>query len=124
MHEYSIASGIRGTVLENAKKHKASKILTINLEIGEITFLNTEQVVFWLKELLKQTVAQNARIHVKHIRPIIKCLDCDYQGGLKFEEDERCHWSLPTFLCPKCNSYNIKIVHGRECMVKNIQVEN
>lgn len=124
MHEYSIASGIRQTVLENAQQHKASKILTINLEIGDITFLNADQIVFWLKELFKQTKAQDAQIKVKHIKPKIKCLDCNYEGGLKFEDDERCHLALPTFLCTKCGSYNIKIIQGRECMVKNIRVTN
>jgi hydrogenase nickel incorporation protein HypA/HybF len=122
MHEYSIATGITQTILENAQKHNAAKVLTINLEIGDLVSLNAEQILFWLKELFKQTIAQDAEIKINHISPKIRCLDCHYEGSIKFEDDPRYHFSLPTFLCPKCNSVNIQVVQGKECFIKNIEV--
>jgi len=123
MHEYSIASSIAQTVLESAAEHKAAKIHTINLEIGELVFLNIEQVTFWLDELFKDTPAREAEINVTNIKGEVKCLDCNYLGPIEFLDSPLYHYKMPNFLCPDCKSYNIEITRGRECMVRNIKAE-
>lgn len=122
MHEYSISSSIAETVIESARSNNASKVIGINLEIGELVFLNPEQVEFWMKELFKGTIAQDAKIRIKSILPRIRCLDCRYEGQMKVEDNPLYHIYLPSFFCPECNSYNIEISRGRECLIKNIEV--
>jgi hydrogenase nickel incorporation protein HypA/HybF len=121
MHEYSLASSISKTILDNAQKHKASKVMTVNLDIGDLVCVNMDQILFWLNELFQKTIAQGAQINVNHIKPTIKCQACQYEGLIEFTEDERYHFALPKFLCTKCQSPEIKIVHGKECSIKNIE---
>jgi len=122
MHEYSISSSIMKTIIRSAENNNASKVISVNLEIGELTLLNSEQVEFWLRELFKGTIAQDAKIKIKTIRSRIKCLDCDYGGEMKSEDDLLYHIHSPSFSCPECNSQNIEIVMGRECLIRNIEV--
>lgn len=123
MHELSISNSIARAVIDNAQKNKATKVLTINLAIGDLVFLNTDQVRFWLNELFKDTVAREAEVKISPVKPKIKCLDCNYQGGIKFEEDSLYHTSFPLFLCPECNAYNIEVLQGKECLLKDIKLE-
>ena len=67
MHEFSISSEIVRTVLDTAEKNHGKRVLSIQLEIGELTLLNLEQVTFWIDELFKGSVAEGARIKVKKI---------------------------------------------------------
>ncbi len=48
MHEFSISSEIVRTVLDTVKKSNGEKVLSIQLEIGELALLNVEQVTFWI----------------------------------------------------------------------------
>ena len=65
MHEYSISAEIVKTVLDTAENNGAKKVLSVQLEIGELALLNVEQVKFWIDELFKGTVAEGAKVRVK-----------------------------------------------------------
>jgi len=121
MHEFSISSEIVRTVLDHAEKNKGKKVLSIQLEFGELTLLNVEQVRFWIQELLKGSMAEGTEIKVKVNRPQIKCEACGYKGGTKLDRKDPFHHFIP-FSCPKCNSFQIKIKKGRECILRRIQV--
>jgi len=45
MHELSISQSIAKTVLKKSSEQKAKNILSVEIEIGELTLLNPEQVV-------------------------------------------------------------------------------
>ena len=122
MHEYTISISIAKTVLTSAEENQAQKVVAINLEIGALVFLNPEQVEFWLKELFRETIAKEAEIRIKNIKPKLKCLDCGYEGEMKFEDNSIYHIYFPSFFCPQCSSYNIQIIRGRECLIRNIEI--
>jgi hydrogenase nickel incorporation protein HypA/HybF len=122
MHEFSISSEIVRTVLETTEKNNGKKVLSIQLEIGELTHLNGEQVSFWIKELFKDSVAEDAEVKIKTIKARILCKACGYKGSIgSDQEDSFRHLSLQT--CPRCNSFQFKIEKGRECILRRIQVE-
>jgi hydrogenase nickel incorporation protein HypA/HybF len=120
MHEFSISSEIVRTVLDEVKKEKAKKVLSIQLEIGELTLLNSEQVVFWIRELWKGSVAEGAKVKVKIVKARIQCESCGFEGGMGSDQQDPFHHFIP-FGCPKCGSYEIKVKKGRECNLKTIQ---
>jgi hydrogenase nickel incorporation protein HypA/HybF len=121
MHEFSISSEIVRTVLDTAEKGHGKKVLSIQMEIGELTLLNTDQVFFWVRELFKGSKAEGAEVKIKTIKARIHCKTCGYKGGIKSDqEDPFRHLALQT--CPQCNSFQIKIEKGRECILKRIQV--
>jgi len=121
MHEFSISSEIVKTVLDTAERNNGKKVLSVQLEIGELTHLNGEQVAFWVKELFKDSVAEGAEVKVKAIKARIHCRACGYRGGIRSDrEDSFQHLALHA--CPKCNSFQFKIEKGRECFLRRIQV--
>ncbi len=123
MHEFSISSDIVKNVLDTAEKNNGKKVLSIQLEIGELTLLNMEQVTFWIQELFKGSVAEGAKVKVKTIKARIKCGTCGYKGGAASNEKDLFHHLVP-FACPKCGSLVIKIEKGQECILKKIQLVN
>jgi len=121
MHEFSISSEIVRTVLDTAEKNNGKKVLSIQLEIGELTHLNGDQVGFWIKELFKGSVAKDAEVRIKTTKARIHCKACGYKGGIESDqEDSFRHLALQT--CPRCNSFQFKIEKGRECILRRIQV--
>jgi len=120
MHEFSISSEIVRTVLDTVEKNKGKKVLSIQLEIGELTHLNGDQVGFWIKELFKGSVAEGAEVKIKTIKARIHCKACGYKGGIRSaQEDSFRHLALQT--CPQCNSFQFKVEKGQECILRRIQ---
>ncbi|MCD6590576.1 MAG: hydrogenase maturation nickel metallochaperone HypA [Candidatus Aenigmarchaeota archaeon] len=122
VHEFSMSSEIFRRVMEEAKRKKADKILEIKIVIGELTFLNHDQIKFWIKELSRGTTAENAKVVIVSRKSKIKCKKCCFEGELKMEENPVYHIMTPTFKCPKCGSPEIDIITGREVMVKGIRI--
>ena len=120
MHEYSISAEIVKTVLDTAENNSGKKVLSVQLEIGELALLNVEQVKFWIDEMFKGTVAEGAKVKVKKIKAEIECAACGYRGGptpgLKNTPNH-----LTLLSCPTCGSFQIEIKKGRECLLQRIQ---
>jgi hydrogenase nickel incorporation protein HypA/HybF len=121
MHEFSISSEIVRTVLDTAEQNAGKKVLSVQLEIGELALLNVEQVTFWIHELFKGSVAEGAKVKVKTIKARIKCEACGYKGGIKSDHQDSFQHFIP-YTCPKCGSFQIKIEKGKECTLRKIQV--
>jgi hydrogenase nickel incorporation protein HypA/HybF len=122
MHEFSISSEIAKNVLDTAEKSHGKKVLSVQLEIGELTHLNGDQVGFWVKELFKDSVAEGAEIKIKMIKARIRCTACGYKGGRESDQEDSFRHLIPA-TCPRCNGFQIKIEKGRECILRRIQVE-
>ncbi len=121
MHEFSIASEIVNNVLDAAQKSDGRKVLAVQLEIGELTLLNIEQVIFLVKELFKDSIAEGAKIKVRIVKARVSCEACEYKGKGRFnQENLSSHFALLS--CPRCNSLQVKVEKGRECLLKRIQV--
>jgi len=121
MHEFSISSEIVNSVLSTVAKNKGKKVLSVQLEIGELTHLNIEQVTFWIHELFKGSIAEGAKVKVKTIKAQIYCKDCGYKGGIRSDQEDSFRHLIPQ-TCPQCNSFQIKVGKGRECILRKIQV--
>ena len=119
MHELSYATSMLNTILETVKNHdfkNVKRVSKINLEIGELTFINVEQLKFAFEVISKSTICEGAEIEVKFIKPYVICGNCGYKGELDVIDDL-------LISCPKCGSPSLKIEGGREFNIKNITVE-
>lgn len=123
MHESVIAKAIVNSVLRHAEENSVQFVEIVYLKIGELAFLNPEQLLFWIRNGFQETVAQNAKVDIESIRAEIKCESCKYQGHLKMDDDAIYHYQTPIFSCPKCNKSTIDIIHGREMYIEKIQVK-
>ncbi len=121
MHEFSVSSEVAQAVLDSAKENSGNKVLSILLEIGEITLLNPEQVRFWVGELLKGSIAEGAEIRIKTTKVRIECESCRYQGRPLLNPKEGAGLLGPLH-CPKCKTYRVKVKKGDGCILKRIQM--
>jgi len=121
MHELSRTSQIVEAVLNEAEKQHAAKVLEVEVEIGDLTFLGLEQVRFAYKILTDKTIAKNSKLTIKRVRGRGSCGGCGYDGPLSYLDDPQFHMLVPTFNCPRCGN-PLSISAGRECIMKRIRI--
>ena len=122
MHEAAIAQSIVRTVLTEAEKQGAIKVESIEIEVGELTFLGIDQMRFWVETSFQGTIADGAKLIFKNMKAKIRCNDCEYEGDLKVKEDPAYHINLPSFSCPRCKSTRIEITQGKEAFIRQIKI--
>jgi hydrogenase nickel incorporation protein HypA/HybF len=120
MHEFSVASGIVDSVLDEAKKHGVSKVTKIALEIGQLSMISVDQLVFALEILIEGTAADGAKIDCR-ILPLK--IECGNKHASDLMPEKKDMYSLTRRLkCPVCGEA-AKPIGGRECMIKEITAE-
>jgi len=125
MHEFSTMSQIVSSILEALKDKEFDRVKSVELEIGDLTFLADEQLKFAFKVLSEKNKLDGAELNISHIKAEIKCYACGYLGGMKDLadlEEESCHVCMPMFACPECSG-EVEVVKGRECLVKGVELE-
>jgi len=108
-------------VLQEAEKHNAKKVVEVHLIIGKLTFLGIEQVRFSYNILVKGTIMEGSKLHIKEKNGIVKCSSCGYEGDFNYEDDPAYHVPTPTLRCPRCGG-DVAIVGGRECTIKSVKL--
>jgi hydrogenase nickel incorporation protein HypA/HybF len=121
VHEFSVTSQVVQSVLAEAEKRGAKKVTEVDLVVGKLTFLGLEQVQFAYEVLAKGTILEDSRLVIEEQEGVVKCSECGYEGGFKYEDDPMYHVPMPTLKCPQCGSV-VKIVAGKECTIKSIKM--
>ncbi|MCK4572696.1 hydrogenase maturation nickel metallochaperone HypA [candidate division WOR-3 bacterium] len=122
MHEFSIVKNIVEKVTEVALKERAKEITRLEIELGELTLLEEEQMRFWLEMMLSQTeLGRGVEVVLNRISGVIKCKKCGYEGGL--ETTGMDHY-FPILKCPKCESHDLEIIKGDDCIIKSLEIED
>jgi hydrogenase nickel incorporation protein HypA/HybF len=116
-----MTSQIVESVLGEAKKHEAKKVMEVHLVIGKLTFLGVEQVRFAYGILTEDTLMKGSKLIIKEKDGVIECSNCGYRGTLEFKDDIMYHVPTPLFKCPECGEA-VKIVEGKECTIESIKM--
>jgi len=123
LHEFSVAQSIVETVLKVAEDNAASQVLEVNIDVGEVALVNTEQLAWFIQTLVQGTIADGMKVLWNRVPATIRCMECGYEGGVRYlQEDPKWHFSVPTFECVECNSSQTVITSGRELRIKDISV--
>jgi hydrogenase nickel incorporation protein HypA/HybF len=112
MHELSIMQRIIEIADEEVRKHHASAVEVIELQIGKLAGIETEAFDFAWEVSIKGTVLEKAERKIDYIQGLAKCQDC----GLEFIINE------PFDECPGCHGYMKDLRYGRELRVKSITI--
>lgn len=122
MHEFSLAVGIVNGVIKAVKGHKATKVLEVNLEMGELALVNQEQLRFCFEVASEDSIVKGAELKI-HLKPAkIGCSTCDYVGGLKRKKEEY-QTPLISFQCPECEGFSVEVLEGKEFNLKDIKAD-
>lgn len=115
MHELAVTESILNIVLKHAREHKAEKILTISLKIGELSDLVGDCIQFYFDYLSKNTIAEGAIIEIERSPVMFQCRFCNdtFEVSLQGSED---------IVCPDCGAQDVALQSGREFYIKHIEV--
>jgi hydrogenase nickel incorporation protein HypA/HybF len=112
MHELSIAQRIVAMAEEEARKHQASVIEEVEIEIGRLAGVELQTLCFALESAAKNSLMEKANILRHDIEGEGLCGDCDS----RFPVEEL---FSP---CPQCGSYGVKLIKGKELRIKSIVI--
>ncbi len=121
MHEFSVAQSIVDTILQVAETNKATRVIEVNLEVGEISLVNTDQLNWHIDMICEKTIAKGMKVNVIERPTRIHCTECGYEGPVNYEEkNPEWHQRIPVFECVECGNSETQITEGRELKIKDI----
>ncbi len=112
MHEMSIAMNIVNIACKEAQKDGATSISTIELDVGKLSGVMVDSLNFCYDSACKGTLAESSELMINEVPAMALCKNC----GESFEIDSF------MALCPKCESYEIDILQGRELRLRAVSV--
>lgn len=115
MHELYVTKSIFQIVLKHAIKSNVSSVLSVKLEIGALSDLQSEWIQRYFDKLSSGTVVEGAKLNIDRVPAVFDCHKCNQS----FEINSRLENQLS---CPQCHSREISLVSGREYLVKNMEV--
>jgi hydrogenase nickel incorporation protein HypA/HybF len=116
MHELPVTKSIFQIVLKHAKMGDVKKVISVNLEIGALSDLQTEWVQRYFDRLSRDTVVEGAKLKINRVPAVFRCNRCQqsFEINSLLEED---------LSCERCHSREVTLVTGREYHVKNMEVQ-
>ena len=113
MHELAVTETILSIALRHAKQAGATRVLGLNLVIGQLSSIVDDSVQFYWDFIAKDTIAEGATLNFNRIPALLACRDC----GCEYAPDGR------DLTCPDCGGVNIQILHGEEFSLDSIDVD-
>jgi hydrogenase nickel incorporation protein HypA/HybF len=110
MHELSIATSIIEIAEDFARDKNVTKIRKIEVEVGKLSGVVYDNLVFALEIAVIDTVLKDAEIIIDEINGRSVCNLCKTE----FLNND---WYTP---CPNCGSLDFTITGGKELRVKSI----
>jgi hydrogenase nickel incorporation protein HypA/HybF len=112
MHEYPLVQSILKTASAHAAEHKATRVCSISLVVGDGSGYVPESIQMYFDILSKGTVCEGAKILIRRVKPLMKCESC----GREFER------SPFSFDCPHCGDLGSPTEIGKELYVDEIEI--
>lgn len=113
MHELGILMEVVKTVEKFAVENQLDRMEELVLQIGEISSVIPEYMEKVYPAAVEGTILENTKLRIEILPANAKCRDC----GSTF------HATVCGGVCPDCGSRNMKLVSGREFMIKEIVCE-
>lgn len=114
MHEMAVTQSILDIAIKHAQQAGASRILQINLVIGQMSGIVDDSVQFYFDFLSKETIAEGAKLVFDRRPAIYRCRECN-----STYRPEGYDW-----VCPACGALGFDVLSGREFRIDSIEVEN
>lgn len=114
MHELGVAFHIADSVVEIAKQNDALRVLSVTLEVGEVsTVIPSYLVDVWNWNCKRVPLLEGCQLLVEQIHAVTFCENC--QGTYDTVPQGK--------ICPHCGSDRTYLLTGNEVNIKEIAVE-
>ncbi|MBA3015486.1 MAG: hydrogenase maturation nickel metallochaperone HypA [Proteobacteria bacterium] len=114
MHEMSLALRIIEVAESEAKKAAATRISSIEVEVGRLAGVMAEALTFCLDAASRGTMAESAKIVFITTAGSGHCLDC--KRDISVDE-------FPA-QCPDCHGFGVTINNGTELKIRSISIDD
>lgn len=113
MHELGITQSIVEIAEQTARNEGAGQVLSVTVEIGELSGVVPEAVEFCYEACTQGTMLQGSRLVIIPVAGAGVCADC----GIDVKIDNM------TFSCPACGSYALQRTRGEELNIREVEIE-
>ncbi len=113
MHEFSIVDSLLHLAEEHASKHNAKKVTKLEIKIGVLSGVEPELLQTAFDTFKEGTICEESEFIMKIQPVVVKCQNCGFEGELSKDE----------YLCPKCQSAEIKIIDGEDMYLMSLELE-
>ncbi len=112
MHELSIVQNILDIANLEVTKVKAGKVDQIDLEIGILSGIEMDALLFAWEACVPNTILATAKRNINRIPAKAKCTACKtiFETGDHFAQ------------CPDCGDYLTELIQGKELKIKQLVV--
>lgn len=113
MHEMSIAESTLQLIEDAAYQQKFSRVKAVFLEVGELSSIERDSLMFCFDMVTKGTIADGARLEILVIPGSGWCKTCKRDVA------------MPELYaaCPDCGGFPLEVSGGTEMRVKELEVE-
>jgi hydrogenase nickel incorporation protein HypA/HybF len=112
MHELSIVTSIIKTAENEVDNISGGKILEIHLEIGKLSGVEMQSLLFVWELSVRGTVLDESKLTIVEPDGKARCAECETVYRLEKIFDS----------CPKCDSPFKNIVSGKELKIKKLLI--
>jgi len=123
VHELTLAQQIAAKVIDGATTANAKNVVSVDIAIGDLAFLDPASMEMWVREGLRDSAGKDAVINIDIIKSTLTCRGCGFAGRPDLPEHHDHHMPLPAFSCPHCGSSDISLDEQRDCLLKRIELE-
>lgn len=112
MHEMSLAEGVLQLLEDAARQQKFTKVITVWLEIGQLSGVEVEAMQFCFDAVTRDSVAQGAKLEIVMLPGVGWCMACAVSVPMAEVFGE----------CPHCGGHQMQVTGGTEMRVKELEV--
>ncbi|HIF17691.1 MAG TPA: hydrogenase maturation nickel metallochaperone HypA [Cycloclasticus sp.] len=113
MHEMSLCEGVLQVLETESKNQGFKRVKTVWLEIGELSSVEVEAMLFSFDVVTKGSLADGAKLSIIKTPGAAWCMQCCKSVNIKKRFDE----------CPDCSSYQLQVTGGEDMKIKELEVE-
>jgi hydrogenase nickel incorporation protein HypA/HybF len=115
VHELALLQSIVSVVLKHSEEAGATRVLAVDLEVGELRGLDEECMQRYFDFVSAGTVAADATLRIRRSPVRFSCRSCGDTFAVDLESGD-------TVACPMCSSNEIELTAGDELRIESIDV--
>ncbi|WP_342709641.1 hydrogenase maturation nickel metallochaperone HypA [Bradyrhizobium sp. B124] len=112
MHEMALCLGIIEIVEQALRRRSFSQVRSVCLEIGALSHVAPEAIMFCFAAVATRTVADGAVLKIVELPGRAWCMTCS--KSVEIARRGEC--------CPCCGSYQLQVTAGEQMRVKELEI--
>ncbi|WP_394691190.1 hydrogenase maturation nickel metallochaperone HypA [Hoeflea sp.] len=112
MHEMSLMESVLEIACETALKNGAVRVKSIRLDIGMLSHVDPEALMFCYDAIRNGSIAEEAELEINRVPGMGWCIDCAKTVPITARFD----------LCPECSNAHVEMTAGDDMKIRELEV--